>query len=180
MNGVASLRDLENGERGEPLDEFLSNFEKERKQDRGEWLLRSGDRDLPKNPPGYLVSSIREQYAMPSTTKPLAPFRRREHAETPDSIKTLIDDGDELAFDEFVAGLTEEKGVSFERIAFQSARRLGLTMYERAVDAGSQDRIEGCRRAIILSFLKAIRKRNPSCAEKNLRSSVKCARGCGS
>jgi len=30
------LRDLENGERGEPLDKFLSDFEKERKQPRGE------------------------------------------------------------------------------------------------------------------------------------------------
>ena len=32
----ASVRDLENGERGEPLDEFLANFEKEPKRDRGE------------------------------------------------------------------------------------------------------------------------------------------------
>ena len=32
----ASMRDLENGERGEPLGEFLSKFQKERKQDRGE------------------------------------------------------------------------------------------------------------------------------------------------
>ena len=32
----ASVRDLEKGERGEPLDEFLANFEQEQKQDRGE------------------------------------------------------------------------------------------------------------------------------------------------
>jgi hypothetical protein len=32
----ASVRDLENDERGEPLDEFLANFEQEEKQDRGE------------------------------------------------------------------------------------------------------------------------------------------------
>ncbi|MEM8671904.1 MAG: hypothetical protein AAGG48_30585 [Planctomycetota bacterium] len=32
----ASIRDLESGERGEPLDEFLANFEQEQKQDRGE------------------------------------------------------------------------------------------------------------------------------------------------
>ena len=32
----ASIRDLENGERGESLDDFLANFEQEQKQDRGE------------------------------------------------------------------------------------------------------------------------------------------------
>ena len=32
----ASVRDLENGERGEPVEEFLASFEQEHKQDRGE------------------------------------------------------------------------------------------------------------------------------------------------
>ena len=32
----ASVRDLENGERGEPLDKFLADFEQQRKQGRGE------------------------------------------------------------------------------------------------------------------------------------------------
>ncbi len=32
----ASVGDLENGERGEPLDEFLAEFEREQEQGRGE------------------------------------------------------------------------------------------------------------------------------------------------
>jgi len=130
-------------------------------------LVQSCDRRISKNPPGFLVSAIRQQYTFPMTPKRTAPSRPRQQIETPECIMDSLRDENDTAFERHVSGLSGAEQASFERDAFQAASRFDLTAYRRAIEADSKKRIDGCRRAILLSFFKATRKINSSSTDEN-------------
>ncbi len=125
-------------------------------------LMNSGGQHAPQNPPGFLVSAIKKNYALTVPSKRREPKRPRQQPELPESICNLGRDADDTLLDQFVARLTDEQRRQFEDKALKTAKPFHLKAQERAIKSGNADRIADCRRAILLSHFRTMRKTKSS------------------
>ncbi len=120
-------------------------------------LRRRNDRRASRNPSGYLVQSILDDYATPPS-QPSKPPRPTAGPRQTAVLRPRIDSEEEKRIASYLDKLTENERDELEMAAHARATPLQLAGLRRAEGEGRADRIDHYRRAILTAHVRKLLK----------------------
>ncbi len=124
-----------------------------------DWLVAKQDRRVAKNPPGFLIEAIRQDYPLPRELddhcgRPSQPSRStRPRAMPVERLRQAESVANDADFDQFWATLDESSRGEHERLAIAAAESFHATTYHRLRAAGGA-LFDSFRRELIANHLR--------------------------